>query len=480
MTSAYRSMGSVAVIIGVAAACGSARAGVLTSFAPGDLVISTVTSSTGNLDSAGPITLEELALGSGGTSATSVGTLALPQSQSGANYPISGEYGSASEGVLQRSANGEYLTIMGYGVNANTFNNAAGAGYGTTALGQTTSVTGTGNTVVPRVVALIGPNGSVDTTTALTGVFNQNNPRSATTVNGSQIYVSGQGASEGDSTEGVFLANRGATTATPIYTGTDTRIVSIFNTGSGDTLYVSRDVNPPGSGGQNETDVNKFGSGGLPTTATSLTRVVPSVPSVTGGNYGSIDLPTDGSLSNNVNASREGKFVYLSPESYFFASPDVLYVADSGSPKNGNANKAALGEGGLQKWVLQGSQWDLVYDLYQGLNLVNNANADSGMPTAPGVTGLYGLTGKVIDGQVELFATTYGLNELSPSYLYEITDPLNALTYTAGEQFTQLYSAPLGTAVRGVAFAPVPEPGTLAILGGGVLMLGLVRRRRNR
>ncbi|MDW4809893.1 hypothetical protein NQ359_23695, partial [Escherichia coli] len=83
--------------------------------------------------------------------------------------------------------------------------------------------TGTPVTTVARVIALIGANGSVDTTTALTGVFNQNNPRSVATVDGSSFYVSGQGASKTDPTQGVFLASRGATTATAIDNSTDTR-----------------------------------------------------------------------------------------------------------------------------------------------------------------------------------------------------------------------------------------------------------------
>src|SRR6204780_3181452 len=104
---------------------GSASATTL--FTPGDLVISTVTcqvctATNSGLDTASPIMLDEFALGAGGTSATSVGSLTLPQLNSGANSAISGEYGSASEGILQLSADGHYLTIMGYGVNANTFN----------------------------------------------------------------------------------------------------------------------------------------------------------------------------------------------------------------------------------------------------------------------------------------------------------------------------------------------------------------------
>ena len=59
---------------------------------------------------------------------------------------------------------------------------------------------------------------------------------------------------------------------------------------------------------------------------------------------------------------------------------------------------------------------------------MNNANANANDPTAPGVTGLFGLTGEVVGGKVELFATSYGLNELSPSFLYEITDTLSFTT----------------------------------------------------
>jgi hypothetical protein len=420
---------------------------------------------------------------------TAAGTLVLPQTSSGANSAISGEYGSASEGILQQSANGQYLTMMGYGVNAATFNSAPQSTYGTAALGQTTSLTpanqtGTPVTTVPRVVALIGADGSVDTSTALTGVFNGNNPRSVATVDGSTFYVSGQGT-KGDTTGGVFLAARGATTATAIDNSTETRVASIFNNGSGNTLYVSRDVNPPGSGNQNFTNVSSLtnASGGLPTSSTGLVTThltPPASPFSSGGNNGSIDLTAG--LANGVNNARIGKFVYLSPEQYFFANPTTLYVADSGQPKNGNANAAALGEGGLQKWSLVGGTWTLDYDLVNGLNLVNNANANANTPTAAGVTGLFGLTGKVVNGQVELFATSYGLNELSPSFLYGITDTLSDTTISqaSGESFTVLDSTDSGTLIRGVAFAPeVPEAPTWAMMLLGFAGIGFMARRLN-
>ena len=82
----------------------------------------------------------------------------------------------------------------------------------------------------------------------------------------------------------------------------------------------------------------------------------------------------------------------------------------------------------------------------------------------------------LVNGQVELFATSYGLNELSKCYLYEITDNLAAtsIPQVSSEQFTTLYTDNSGnTSSRGVAFAPVaavPEPSSLALAamaGGG-------------
>ena len=297
--SAHRRLLGGAALTVIALWLGSSAAANAFEFTPGDLVIDTVSGTT--LDSASPMTLQQFSLGAGGTTATSAGSLTLPQTGSG---PISGEYGSASEGFLTQSVNGQYLAIMGYGVNASTFNAPPpGTNYGATALGQTTSLTGQSVTTVPRVVALIGGNGGVNTSTALTGVFNTNNPRSAVTVDGSSFYVSGQaGTTKGppafiDPTQGVFSAQLGATTATVIDNSTDTRALAISSVVAGtNTLYVSRDFNASGSapcGGVNAnncTDVSRYN--GLPTSIATSTLVIPGAPSVNGGNTGSIDLTT--------------------------------------------------------------------------------------------------------------------------------------------------------------------------------------------
>ena len=484
---------SASVLAGALVISSSALADPISSFTVGDLIISTVSSyNGGGLDSASPIALQQFQLNQTGTVAAAAGTFMLPQTDSGVNSVISGEYGSASEGILQTSANGQYLTMMGYGVNASAFNAAPLTTYGTAALGQTTSLTaanqtGTNYTTVARVVALIGANGSVDTSTAVTGVFNMNNPRSVATVDGTSFYISGQGASKTDATQGLFYTTLGSSNATVIDNSTDTRVVQIANTGSGNTLYVSRDQKPP-TGLQNESNVSSLttANGALPTSSAGLitTNITPGSAYSLGGNNGSINLTAG--TANGVNNSRIGSFVYVSPEETFFASSTVMYVADSGQPKNGSAGKAALGEGGLQKWVLTNGTWTLAYDLVNGLNLQNSATANANTPNAPGVTGLLGLTGKVVNGQVQLFATSYGLNELSQSYLYGITDTLSNTTIAqaGNEQFTTLYTDASGSiSIRGVAFAPsaiaaVPEPESYAMLLAGLGFLGFIARRR--
>jgi hypothetical protein len=155
---------------------GPAAATLITSFSPGDLVVS-VEGDGGNTgtyvdNQAAPLNLYEFSI-TGTTAATNVGTFALPST-------ISGEYGSSSEGSIQLTGNGKALTMMGYGVNANAYNAAFDPNGAGTALAQSCSL----STVtlcahpVSRVVAVSGAGGTVNTSTQLYNVFNENNPRS--------------------------------------------------------------------------------------------------------------------------------------------------------------------------------------------------------------------------------------------------------------------------------------------------------------
>ena len=220
-----------------------------TSFTAGDLLDSISGKGSGTAsysdNQAAPITLEELQLNGTSTPATIVGSMLLPVNQTtSANgtteYAISGEYGSSSEGTLELSANGQSLVIAGYGVNPDTYNAGESNGlntYGNVAEAQSTSVSGGQYTAVPRVVADISANGTVDTSTALYNVYNTQNPRSVATADGSSFYLSGQGV-KGSTNQGVFLATDGATTNySTIYTGVDTRTAELYQ----GVLYVSSD-----------------------------------------------------------------------------------------------------------------------------------------------------------------------------------------------------------------------------------------------
>jgi hypothetical protein len=471
---------SVAAVAAVSPAITPASAQSISSFTPGDVVVSVEGngSNTGDYtdNQAAPLTLYEY--GSSGTGF--VGSFALPQSASGANFAVSGEYGSSSEGTLQLSGDGRYLTIAGYGVNANAFNANPGA-YSpdptNIALGQSGSQTGQGYTAVPRVVALIGQNGSVDSSTALYNVFNANNPRSVYTVDGTSFYVSGQG-NYPDATGGVFYATLGSHSATSITgadagsgTSQDTREVQVYN----GQLYVSTDSK---KGSTNRDYIGTLGAkGALPTSVANGGNGPAQLPGF-GNSGGTGKITVTAATANNVNAGLIGKneTVNLSPENYFFANADTLYVADSGSPKNTSAD-SPLGDGGLQKWTLSKGTWTLDYTLSAGLNLVANSGTS-------GSTGLYGLTGKdvTVDGvqEVELLATNYTIGDTDQTYLYGIADVLGDLTAQAGESFAELEQAPADATFKGVAFAPspVPEASTWAMMLLGFVGLGFAARRR--
>ena len=428
-------------------------------FKTGDLVLSIYgngnQSGTYGDNQASPIVLRDVT-----TSGSFVDQLVLPQASFiGAggtlNSSISGEYGSSSEGTLQLSADGHLLTIMGYGVNAAAFNGATvnpTNAYGTQALAQTTSVQNGKSTAVSRVVAAVNAQGVVDTSTALYGFANTNNPRSVTTVDGSSFYVAGQGV-KGDATQGVQFVKDGASSGTVIYHGTDTRTATIVD----GRLYVSTDSKQGGTASdKGSSNIAVYGAG-LPTTATT--------PTILAGISNSVTLAAG--QGNGISAS--GK-VNLSPENFFFANADTLYVADGGQPKRGG-----LGDGGLQKWSLVDGAWQLDYTLSAGLGLVANM-------AASGTSGLIGLTGKDLGGEVELFATNSTIGDEDQTYLFGIEDKLSATTLPNGESFTVLDTAAPDTNIRGVAFAPtsaVAEPATIAMLLAGLGVFGFISRRRD-
>ena len=411
----------------------------------------------------------------GTSSASFVNFLTLPQTTSGGNSAISAEYGSSSEGSIHVSGNGQYLTVMGYGVNASDFNSNPGSfgpNSANKALGQSGSSLGQGYIAVPRVVGLIDMNGNVNTTTAIYGVFDQNNPRSVYTADGTKFYISGQGSSP-DHTGGVYVTNLGSNSATPI-TGDDTsskafsqdtRDIQIFN----NTLFVS--VDSKEGSGSNRDFIGTLGT--PPATGVFNSQNGPTKLPGFGNSGGTGKVTLTAGQTNGINQT--AKEINLSPENFFFANATTLYVADSGAPKNdsvtNDSNGSTLGDGGLQKWSLVNGNWVLDYTLSDGLNLVANSGSF-------GTTGLLGLTGVVINGQVYLYATNYTIGDLDPTFLYGITDDLASIAKPAGETFTQLAAAPADSNFKGVALLPTPEPNSVAILATVFAALLLKAKRK--
>jgi hypothetical protein len=490
---------SLLAFLATVSASGVAVAQQTPFFTPGNLVVvvsgcgvqgSTCTISGGTGDGTGnstaggygdnqgtPLTLFQFAP-TGTTSATYVNSLVLPQSASGSNLPVSAEYGSSSEGTLQLSGNGQYLTVMGYGINAATYN-ANPAAYGTlaskpTALAQSGSLTGQSYTPVGRVIALIDPNANVNSTSAIFNVFNLNNPRSVYTADGFKAYISGQGSGS-DATGGVFytplftvnnaptaitgLDTAASSSATTNTVSQDTRTVQIYN----NTLYVSVDS----KGGSNNTRsfigtlgtppaTSLYNSGSGPTQLVTSNNASMPVPVTNNGK-----LTLTASETNGINSA--GQQINLSPSAYYFANAYTLYIADTGNSKQTSAT-SKLGDGGLQKWVntkADGSgTWQLMYTVAAGLNLVQNPSANSS--NTSGTTGLYSLAGTVSNGNVYLYAVNSTIGDLDQDYLYGITDSLAATT-NPGNSFTKLATAPPDSNFRGVSFAPSYPAGSATI-----------------
>jgi hypothetical protein len=452
--------------LGIAAilALGSSRASAQY-FTAGDLVVTTYGNPTGTGitdDEVTPITLNEYQLNTP-TSATLVLADTLPTTGMGADVGIVGEYGSSSEGSLQLSGNGEYLTIGGYdgnqaakGIQPQTDTDNKNATYptGTPYSSSTIALGQSNDTDVPRVAATIDANGDVDTSTTYSNVYNDNNPRSVYSPDGTTFYLSGQGSGKTDE-GGIYTITKGTNTttggATPIFNAVSTRTVKEV----GGNLYYAADQNSSSKG----TQTGIFMYSGTPTTnqgSSTGTRITP--------------------VSGTVN----GHSVNFSPEDFVFANATTLYVADTGDPKAGGT-----GDGGIQKWIYSSGAWNLAYTLTDP-NFVSPTSATT---AAHGETGFEALTFQLVGGNADIYAVSYTAGDADPNGLYAIVDNVAATSIPTGsnaETFTELEQASGSSDAngtdenfKGISFAPseVPEPSTWALIGGSILVLLAVRRR---
>ena len=207
---------------------------------------------------------------------------------------------------------------------------------------------------------------------------------------------------------------------------------------------------------------------GLPTASVSL----PAAPI----QYDPSVLQTKGVFPYNmcilngfptVLANAKPPLVPMFPFGVWFADADTLYVADEG---NGTyADAATQTTAGLQKWVFDGSKWNLVYTLSNGLNLgqlytvpgyPTGTNSATGLPWSPATDGLRNIIGRNNgDGTATIWAITStvsgsGDQGADPNKLVVITDTIATTTLPTTEMFGTVRSAGFGEVPRGVSFTP--------------------------
>ncbi len=404
------------------------------------------------------------------------GSLALPST--GTNY-ITTSFSSKSEGSLQLSTDGNFLTYMGY-QGLDEIEGVSNS-YDTNPVAQLVPNTAPN---YDREVALIGSGGLVSLTPE-SNAYSGDNPRGAITVDGNEFYMAGN--SDSTTYKGPPVTGPGTTIGARCdggltgfsyqlgtYVATDRtdestkqhvkdnnwRGIGIYNDGSSNPqLFVSK-----GSGGNGDDGVFQVGA---------------SLPSCTDGGTDASNpiVPLFSTPATDPTTGNPSPYV---PFGFWFANPTTLYVADEGYANLDASNNLIPDSlAGLQKWSLVGGTWQLLYTIQAGLNLYQPQTI-SGYPVSTYPTGLRNMTGSVNgDGTVTIYAITSQYSSISggepdPTSLVGITDSLAATTLPANEQFVTLQNSGTPEVYRGVAFIPpasgftrstqtinFPNPGTV-------------------
>jgi hypothetical protein len=405
-------------------------------------------------------------------------------------------FSSKSEGALNLSSDGKYVTFIDYVAAPGTVDvsNANTPGV----IDPTNPVTG----AYYRAVASLSANGQWNFTE--TNAYSGNNGRAAVEakVNGKYYaYTAGNAGNGANPQPGGVVLGAGAQIITPSslpeaaqQPGAPTPVGSFNVTELGDKAdKVGKDDNFRGLTLYNNVLYYTKGSGGngvntvyfLDTTGTAC-------PNGTGLPAANAPLPTTDIASTLTSAGLASNMCVLKgfptalakaatdasdyPFGIWFANPTTLYVADEGAGDNAYANgsytaAAASTTAGLQKWVYSASagQWQLAYTLQNGLSLgtpytvrgyPTGTNSVTSLPWSPATGGLRNITGKVNpNGTVTIWGVTStvsggGDQGADPNQLVSVTDRLSATALPAAERFFTVVPPRYDQVVRGVSFTP--------------------------
>ena len=398
---------------------------------------------------------------------------------------VTTSFSSKSEGAINFSTDGQDLSFLGYNAAPNTLD----ASNSNTPLAPdptnpdtagpfnrvAADLAGDGSWSFTDSNAFSGDNGRAVILNSALGTFyaagNSNNGNSTTpnpiTLSGGAQGFTQSFATQADQAPGAPITRLGNFTFNvKDKFGKDTNFRGL--TVYGGVVYMTK------GSGSNGTNSVYF----IDTTGTACAALdgiglpVPGapLPTLSGAPYrmcvlkGFNNLPAKGPTAPNI-----------FPFGIWFANPTTLYVADEGTGSNTfdpvsgiYTDAAAETNAGLQKWVFDGTQWNLAYTLQSGLNLGHpytvpaypkGTNSLNGLPWAPATDGLRNISGHVNgDGTVTIYAATStvsgsGDQGADPNQVVAITDQLGA-TSPGSEQFTTITGPRNRVAYRGVAVVP--------------------------
>ena len=398
---------------------------------------------------------------------------------------VTTSFSSKSEGAINFSTDGQDLSFLGYNAAPNTLD---ASNSNTPLVPDSTNPDHAGP--FNRVAADLGGDGSWSFTDS--NAFSGDNGRAVLLNNHLGVFYAAGNSNNGDSTtENAITDSGGAQGFAQSFATQAEQAPGVLSTRLGNFTYATKDkfgkdtnfrgltvyggvVYLTKGSGSNGTNSVYF----IDTTGTACSTPdgvglpVPGAPLPTlgGAPYtmcvlkGFNNLPAKGSSAPNI-----------FPFGIWFANANTLYVADEGTgsntydPTTGTYTDAASQTGaGLQKWVFDGTQWNLAYTMQTGLGLgqpykvpayPTGTNSLTGLPWAPATDGLRNISGHVNgDGTATIYAATStvsgsGDQGADPNEVVAITDQLGATT-PGNEKFTTIAGPRNRVAYRGVAVVP--------------------------